>query len=95
MEITRAELEFLREAVKQKHDSLMEILDFKEEEKLPEPCIPEKTFADYLPKGFFGDVAEEGRKLRSIIDKIPKQRNAPYGLKKDGTPAKKRGRKTA
>jgi hypothetical protein len=95
MEITRAELEFLREAVKQKHDSLMEILDFKEEEKLPVPCIPEKTFADHLPKGLLVDPVENGKRIRSTIDKLPKQRKAPYGLKKDGTPAKKRGRKTA
>lgn len=79
--ITRTELNFIREAMQEKFDSLMKVIDFVDfsqvsdtgwqpvkSQPIPEPAAPEVT---------------KVKKVRQV--------KAPWGYKKDGTPKKKPG----
>ena len=83
IEITPAELAFLREAVDEKHASLMKILEFRK----PEP-VWEPVKASDLPDAF--EFLQQAAK-RKVTKKKAKPK-APWGYKKDGTPKKRPGR---
>jgi hypothetical protein len=82
IDVSQAELDYMREALEHKHISLMAYLDVCEADARPKPTWEEVS-----------DIAEE--EFEKEFEAIQPKRTikAPYGLKKDGTPAKKRGRK--
>jgi hypothetical protein len=82
IDVSQAELDYMREALEYKHNSLMEYLEICEEDARPKPTWEEVV-----------DIAEEEFEKELEAIKPKPSRKAPYGLKKDGTPAKKRGRK--
>ena len=84
IEITPAELAFLREAVDEKHASLMKILEFRK----PEPAW-EPVKASDLPDPI--EILNQVTKRRAAKKKAAKAK-APWGYKKDGTPKKRPGR---
>ena len=84
IEITPAELAFLREAVDEKHASLMKILEFRK----PEP-VWEPVKASDLPDAF--EFLQQAAK-RKVAKKKGRPAKAPWGYKKDGTPKKRPGR---
>jgi hypothetical protein len=82
VDMSKGELDFIREALKTKHINLMSYLDTCEENANPKPSwekVAEIVEADF------------DKELAKIIGK---KNQAPYGLKKDGTPKKKSGRPT-
>ena len=85
IEITPAELAFLREAVDEKHASLMKILEFRK----PEP-VWEPVKASDLPDDAFEFLQQAAK--RKATKKKPAKAKAPWGYKKDGTPKKRPGR---
>ena len=82
IDVTQAELDFMREALEHKYESLMEYLNACEVDARPKPTWDEVV-----------DIIEEEFEKELEAIKPKPSRKAPYGLKKDGTPAKKRGRK--
>lgn len=84
IEITPAELAFLREAVDEKHASLMKILEFGKPEPVWEPVKASDIPSDALQ--FLNQAAK-----RKVTKKKAKPK-APWGYKKDGTPKKRPGR---
>ena len=112
LKITVEELEFIREAITEKYEGIMNQLVFPEERpntfgitEMPS----QKELNEMLKKGLESQVTLSAPRVQAMkeagIWKSKPKRNkiiakykkldAPYGLKKDGTPAKKRGRKTA
>lgn len=85
IEITPAELAFLREAVDEKYTSLMKILEFRK----PEP-VWEPVKASDLPDDAF-EFLQQAAKRKATKKKSAKAK-APWGYKKDGTPKKRPGR---
>lgn len=85
IEITPAELAFLREAVDEKYTSLMKILEFRK----PEP-VWEPVKASDLPDDAF-EFLQQAAKRKAAKKKSAKAK-APWGYKKDGTPKKRPGR---
>jgi hypothetical protein len=80
VDMSKGELDFIREALKTKHINLMSYFDTCEENANPKPSwekVAEIVEADF------------DKELAKIIGK---KSQAPYGLKKDGTPKKKSGR---
>lgn len=84
IEITPAELAFLREAVDEKHASLMKILEFGKPEPVWEPVKASDIPSDALQ--FLNQAAK-----RKVTKKKPAKAKAPWGYKKDGTPKKRPG----
>ena len=85
IDITPAELAFLREAVDEKHASLMAILQFKEPEPVWEPVKASDIPSDAI------DFLQKAAKRKVTKKKVAKKVEAPWGYKKDGTPKKKPG----
>lgn len=82
IEITPAELAFLREAVDEKYTSLMKILEFRKPEPVWEPVKASDIPSDAI------DFLQQAAKKRGR----PAKPKAPWGYKKDGTPKKRPGR---
>ena len=101
IDVSKDELDFIREAVAQKYLNLMAYLHTCEEEESRKQQLAvnmpkvAKLAADQLDKeldAWFGKV--KGKKI--VAKKAPrKSADAPYGYKKDGTPKKRPGRKVA
>jgi hypothetical protein len=81
VQITPAELAFLREAVDEKHTSLMKLLEFKKHEPVWEPVK-------------VSEMPNIAKAINPVAKKTGRQRKAaaPWGYKKDGTPKKRPGR---
>jgi hypothetical protein len=90
--ISPAELAFLREAVDEKHASLMKALVFEKKDLFFGPSVTEaikplnEWTATMKAENSGSVTVKPARKTRKVA--------APYGLKKDGTPKKKPGRQT-
>jgi hypothetical protein len=83
IDVTKAELDFMREALVSKHINMMTYLQTCEEDiKSAEEEI-EKEIEEY-----FADKPTQKPKKPFVY-----KRKAPFGLKKDGTPKAKPGRK--
>jgi hypothetical protein len=81
VDMSKGELDFIREALKTKHINLMSYLDTCEENANPKPSW--EKVAEIVEADFDKELAKiTGKKSQ-----------APYGLKKDGTPKAKPGRK--
>jgi len=90
IDVSKGELEFIREALITKQMDLINHL-FTCEEKSAES---EPVWGDI--RGFSESEIDEDIAMFSSPKKKPStyKRKAPYGLKKDGTPKKKSGRPT-
>ena len=83
IDVTKAELDFMREAIVLKHVNLMSYLQTCEEDiKSAEEEIEKE-----LQEMFADNTIQKTRKP------FVYKRKAPFGLKKDGTPKAKPGRK--
>ena len=89
VDMSKGELDFIREALEVKHINLMSYFDMCEEN-----ANPEQTWEDI--RGLSESELDEELAMFSSPKKKPftYKRKAPYGLKKDGTPKKKSGRPT-
>ena len=87
IDVSKGELDYIREAVEHKHKSLMGYFDDCEAEanKPIEVQAWKDNFEEGQPVSYTVNVAKPVRKPRKVA--------APYGLKKDGTPKSKPGRK--
>jgi len=90
LDVSKGELDYIREAVEQKHKSLMSYFDACEVEA-------NKPTEVQAWKDYFGAKRDDGIALTTISHPVAKPvrkpRKAPYGLKKDGTPKAKPGRR--
>ena len=93
LDVSKGELDYIREAVEQKHKSLMSYFDACEVEA-------NKPTEVQAWKEYFGaaTVKAEGEPVSYTVNVAkpvlkPRKVAAPYGLKKDGTPKSKPGRK--
>lgn len=81
IDVSKAELDYLREALQHKHINMMSYLDFCAEQSTPSEMDADQIFEDDFPQ-------------ETTAPKKPfKYKKAPYGLKKDGTPKQRPGRK--
>jgi hypothetical protein len=80
IDVSKGELDYLREALEHKHINLMSYLNVCEESTWP------------TEKDIEGITEEEIKQELKSISKSLKTK-APYGRKKDGTPKKRPGRK--
>lgn len=90
VDMSKGELDFIREALKTKHINLMSYLDTCEENANPQPSWEE--VAD-IAEAEFEKELEKVTGKKSVFAYKPVTESAPYGVKKDGTPKKKPGRK--
>ena len=88
VDMSKGELDFIREALEVKHINLMSYFDMCEEN-----ANPEQTWGDI--RGLSESELDEELAMFSTPKKKPftYKRKAPYGVKKDGTPKAKPGRK--
>jgi hypothetical protein len=91
VDMSKGELDFIREALKTKHINLMSYLDTCEENANPKPSW--EKVAEIVEAEFDKELAKLTGKKYDFSDE-PVKEPAPYGLKKDGTPKKKSGRPT-
>ena len=92
IDVSKGELDFMREALETKHINMMSYLDTCENEaRQPEwnqpPDLSEEEFMDQVA------AIEAEAKAFNYKPKKRSSKKAPYGLKKDGTPKAKPGRK--
>jgi len=92
VDMSKGELDFIREALEVKHNSLMSYFDTCEENANPQPSWEE--VADIAEAEFDKELEKVTGKKKSVFAYRKKTNQAPYGLKKDGTPKKKSGRPT-
>jgi hypothetical protein len=83
IDVTKAELDFMREAIVLKHVNLMSYLQTCEEDVKSTEEEIEKELQE-----MFADNTTQKPKKPFVF-----KRKAPYGVKKDGTPKAKPGRK--
>lgn len=83
IDVTKAELDFMREAIVLKHVNLMSYLQTCEEDVKS----TEEEIEKELQEMFADNTIQKTRKP------FVYKRKAPFGLKKDGTPKAKPGRK--
>ena len=83
IDVTKAELDFMREAIVLKHVNLMSYLQTCEEDVKSTEEEIEKELQE-----MFADNTIQKPKKPFVF-----KRKAPFGLKKDGTPKAKPGRK--
>lgn len=93
IDVSKGALDYIREAVEHKHKSLMDYFDRCEAEA-------NKPIEVQALKDYFGaaTVKAEGQPVSYTVNvakpvRKPRKVAAPYGLKKDGTPKSKPGRK--
>lgn len=84
IDLSKGELDFVREALTTKHNNLMGYLDACEGES----AKPDTAWEDIV------DLAEDNKFSPPKKKPFTYKRKAPNGLKKDGTPKAKPGRKT-
>jgi len=91
IDVSKGELDFMREALETKHINMMSYLDTCENEaRQPEWNQP----PDLSEEEFLAQVKTIKEEAKQFVYKPKKRvRKAPYGLKKDGTPKTKPGRK--
>jgi hypothetical protein len=82
IDVSTVELNFIREALEIKHINLMSYLDVCEENSNPKPTLVEIL-----------RTAENEFEKELEKNQVKRTKKAPYGLKKDGTPKAKPGRK--
>ena len=83
IDVTKGELDFIREALEAKHINLMGYLKTCEEDVQSAEEEIEKEIKEY-----FAENTTQKPKKPFVF-----KRKAPFGLKKDGTPKAKPGRK--
>lgn len=94
IDISKGELDFIREAIEVKHINLMSYLDTCEENANPKPSwdevakIAEDEFEKELQEIMHDKAVAKNKKTF-----VYRPKKAPYGVKKDGTPKAKPGRK--
>ena len=94
VDMSKGELDFIREAIEAKHINLMSYLDTCEENANPKPSwdevakIAEDEFEKELQEIMHDKAVAKNKK--TFVYRLKK---APFGLKKDGTPKAKPGRK--
>jgi len=92
IDVSKSELDYIREAITNKHVCLMSYFDTCEEDaKNPEPTWEEISS---LAETEFEKELTKVTGKKTVFAYRPKNKKAPYGLKKDGTPKKKSGRPT-
>jgi hypothetical protein len=82
IDVSKVELDFIREALEIKHINLMSYFDECEENTTPKPSLKEVS---RIAEDLFREELEKNQFKRT--------KKASYGLKKDGTPKAKPGRK--
>ena len=92
IDVSKGELNFMREALETKHINMMSYLDTCENEaRQPEwnqpPDLSEEEFMDQV------EIIKKEEKQFVFKPKKRASKKAPYGVKKDGTPKAKPGRK--
>jgi hypothetical protein len=100
IDISKGELDFMREALQTKHINLMSYLDTCEADVIRKEVLSSKPTWDDASKITEDEFEKE---LQEIMhDKavaknkktfVYRPKKAPYGVKKDGTPKAKPGRK--
>ena len=91
IDVSRAELNFMREALETKHINMMTYLDTCEDET----DNPECDRAPDITEEEFMEQVEAIKQEAKIFEYKPKKKatkKAPWGYKKDGTPKKRPGR---
>jgi hypothetical protein len=96
IDVSKGELDFMREALETKHSKMMDNLNacaenFIRKEVLNSVQPAWGNVADLTEEEFLAQV--EAIKEEEKIFKYKPKKKAPYGLKKDGTPKAKPGRK--
>lgn len=94
IDVSKGELDFMREALITKHINMMNYFDMCEdvdkssdEQKWAQaPDITEEEFMDQV------EAIKEEKKMFFNRSKESAPKKAPWGLKKDGTPKKRPGR---
>jgi hypothetical protein len=92
VDMSKGELDFIREALEVKHINLMSYLDTCEENANPQPSWEE--VADIAEAEFEKELEKVTNKKKAVFAYRKKPKSAPYGVKKDGTPKAKPGRKS-
>jgi hypothetical protein len=82
VKLTENELTFIRDAITEKYDNIMSQIVFK-----PSPTLEEVSNMDEF------EFEKELKKVAGQNSSFAYKKRAPYGVKKDGTPKKKPGRK--
>jgi len=90
IDLSKGELDFVREALTTKHNSLMGYLDACEGESA-KPDTAWEDIADLAEDEFDKELAKFSPPKKKPFTY---KRKAPHGLKKDGTPKAKPGRPT-
>jgi len=88
IDVSKGELDFMREALETKHINMMSYLNMCESE----PTRPNWNEPPDLSEEEFLAQVEAIKEEEKIFKYKPKKK-APYGYKKDGTPKAKPGRK--
>ena len=91
VDMSKGELDFIREALEVKHINLMSYFDTCEENANPKPSWEE--VADIAEAEFDKELEKVTGKKKSVFAYKPVTKSAPYGVKKDGTPKARPGRK--
>jgi hypothetical protein len=86
VKLTENELTFIRDAITEKYDNIMSQIVFR-----PSPTWEE--VADIAEAEFDKELEKVTGKKKSVFAYKPAKKRAPYGVKKDGTPKAKPGRK--
>jgi hypothetical protein len=94
IDISKGELDFMREALQTKHINLMSYLDTCEENARPKPTWNEvaKIAEDEFEKEL-QEIMHDKAVAKNKKPFVYRPKKAPFGLKKDGTPKAKPGRK--
>ena len=89
IDLSKGELDFVREALKTKHINMMSYLDACEGESA-KPDTTWEDIVDLAEDDFDKELAKFSRPKKPFVYK----KKTPYGVKKDGTPKAKPGRKS-
>lgn len=94
VDISKGELDFIREAIEAKHTNLISYLDMCEENSNPKPSWDEvaKIAEDEFEKEL-QEIMHDKAVAKNKKPFVYRPKKAPYGVKKDGTPKAKPGRK--
>jgi hypothetical protein len=94
VDMSKGELDFIREAIEVKHINLMSYLDTCEENANPKPSWDEvaKIAEDEFEKEL-QEIMHDKAIAKNKKPFVYRPKKAPYGVKKDGTPKAKPGRK--
>ena len=89
IDVSKGELDFMREALQTKHINLMSYLDTCEANS----DLPSWDEVAKIAEDEFEKELEKVSGKKSVFTYRPKKKLAPHGYKKDGTPKAKPGRK--